>query len=305
MPTTRRYAAVTVLALATSLCAGPGVALAQPENHAPVAVDDSYQAREAERLVIAAPGVLGNDTDPDGDALTAAADPDLLPEHGLLTINPDGSIDYLPDVNFFGPDTFGYLVLDGSQASDKGTVTVVMAPNADPVAIDDSYTTEQDTELVVDAPGMLANDTDPDDSTLSAFPGKTTPEHGTMTLNRDGSFSYHPAEGFVGEDSFSYIAFDGRDGDDEATVTIAVTATATSTTQSSETTTTESSSTETSSSNTTTTVVPPTTTAPAPGGGLATTGGAFGTWFGLGTLLLLLGASFVAVARRRRTGTAR
>src|SRR5439155_10316537 len=63
-------------------------------NDAPVAVNDSYSVAEDNTLTVAAPGVIGNDTDVDGDALTAA----LVsgPAHGTLALNANGSFSYTP-----------------------------------------------------------------------------------------------------------------------------------------------------------------------------------------------------------------
>jgi hypothetical protein len=64
------------------------VSVINQDNHKPVAVDDSYTAYEDETLTVAAPGVLGNDSDADGNLLTAVKDTD--PAHGTLTLNADG-----------------------------------------------------------------------------------------------------------------------------------------------------------------------------------------------------------------------
>ena len=76
------------------------------DNHAPVAADDSYSTAEDSTLAIAAPGVLGNDTDVDGDALTAVRVD--APAHGTLTLNPDGLVEYEPAANYNGGDSFTY-----------------------------------------------------------------------------------------------------------------------------------------------------------------------------------------------------
>ena len=64
-------------------------------NDRPVAVGDSYTTAEDTPLTIAAPGVLGNDTDVEGDLLTASLV--ASPAHGTLTLNTNGSFTYTPD----------------------------------------------------------------------------------------------------------------------------------------------------------------------------------------------------------------
>ena len=80
-------------------------------NSAPVAADDSYTTDQGTTLTVAAPGVLANDTDADGDALTAS----LVsgPAHGQLTLNANGSFGYIPAAGYSGPDSFLYAASDG------------------------------------------------------------------------------------------------------------------------------------------------------------------------------------------------
>ena len=138
-----------------------------PVNDAPVAVDDSASTNEDTTLTVAAPGVLGNDTDVDADPLTAALVTDVA--HGTLALAADGSYTYTPAANFNGTDSFTYKVNDGSVDSTVATVTItVNAVNDAPVANDDVASTDEDTALHVDAPGLLANDTDVEGSTLTA-----------------------------------------------------------------------------------------------------------------------------------------
>src|SRR5204862_275435 len=89
-------------------------------------------------------------------------------------------------------------------------------------ANDDSYTTPEDTQLTVSAPGVLANDSDVDGDPLSTIL-VTGPSHGTLTLNSDGSFAYMPALNFNGIDTFTYKASDGQAQSGIATATITVT----------------------------------------------------------------------------------
>ncbi len=75
-------------------------------NRPPAAAADAYTTAEDTALTVAAPGVLGNETDPDGDPLTAV----LVsgPSHGTLTLNADGSFGYTPAADFAGTDMFSY-----------------------------------------------------------------------------------------------------------------------------------------------------------------------------------------------------
>src|SRR5207247_10950606 len=73
------------------------------------------------------------------------------------------------------------------------------------------------------SPGVLTNDTDADGNTITAVK-VTNPSHGTVTLNADGSFSYVPAAGYTGSDSFTYKANDGSLDSNVATLSITVNA---------------------------------------------------------------------------------
>ena len=77
----------------------------------PIAVDDVYTAAAGQPLAISAPGVLGNDTDPNGDPLTAILVTGV--SHGTLTLNANGSFTYTPNAGYSGPDTFTYKANDG------------------------------------------------------------------------------------------------------------------------------------------------------------------------------------------------
>lgn len=194
-------------------------------NDAPVAVDDAYNVNEDAVLEITAlAGVLSNDTDIEGDALTAALVAD--PAHGTVTLNPDGSFTYTPEADFNGVDTFTYKANDGDLDSNVATVTITVNPiNDAPVAVDDEFSMDQDTVLTATAAqGLLVNDTDVDGDPLTVV-GVSDVTHGTLVLNADGSFTYTPAAGFVGTDSFTYKANDGTLDSNVATVTITVNST--------------------------------------------------------------------------------
>src|SRR5439155_325434 len=154
-------------------------------NDAPVAVADSYSTNEGTALTVAAAGVLANDTDVDGDALTAVLV--AWTSHGALILNANGSFSYTPNAKYIGSDSFTYKANDGTADSNVVTVAItITAVNDAPVAAGDSYSTNEDTALTVAAPGVLGNDTDIDSATLTAVL-VSGPAHGTLTLNSNGS----------------------------------------------------------------------------------------------------------------------
>ena len=92
---------------------------------APVATDDSYAVAVDGQLSTSEPslpGVLANDTDPEGDPLTAVLRADV--SNGSLTLNGDGSFTYTPDAGFAGEDSFTYVANDGQADSNEATVTI-------------------------------------------------------------------------------------------------------------------------------------------------------------------------------------
>ncbi len=190
-------------------------------NHAPVAVNDSFNATEDTLLNISLPGVLANDTDQDGNLLLAQMV--TGPQHGLLVLLPNGSIQYTPAPNYSGPDSFTYQATDGLALSNVATVSItVSATNDPPSAANDSYTTTTSTTLNVSAAnGVLANDSDAENQALTATI-VTNASHGNVTLNPNGSFTYVPTTGYTGPDSFTYRANDGSLNSNVATVTITI-----------------------------------------------------------------------------------
>lgn len=184
----------------------------------PTAVDDSYRTPLETTLTISAPGVLGNDLNPGGDALTATLVD--TPTFGSVTLNANGSFSYTPDVEFVVEDSFTYRANNG-QESNAATVTIAVTnPNEPPVANDDMYQTLTDTPLTIAAPGVLDNDFDPNENPLiSVIADNVT--HGNLSLGADGSFTYTPDTHYEGTDQFTYKAR-GKVDSAEATVTITV-----------------------------------------------------------------------------------
>ncbi|MCH8040993.1 MAG: tandem-95 repeat protein [Nitrospinae bacterium] len=189
-------------------------------NGRPVAGDDTAITPVATPIGIL---VLANDTD-DGALDPATVTVGTLPTNGATAVDGGtGVITYTPTVGFSGTDSFTYTVADtAGLVSNAATVTVtVTTGNIPPVAGNDAYSGNEGTVLTVGTPGVLSNDSDPNNDPLTAVLS-TGPANGTLTLQSDGSFVYTPNLGFSGTDSFTYQANDGQGFSNVATVTITV-----------------------------------------------------------------------------------
>jgi hypothetical protein len=98
------------------------VTITVTSNSIPIANNDSYDYVQNTTLTVGAPGVLANDTDADGDSLSAALV--SAPAFGTLNLSPDGGFTYTPATNFNGTDSFTYVANDGSANSGVATVTL-------------------------------------------------------------------------------------------------------------------------------------------------------------------------------------
>ncbi|MGD1468585.1 tandem-95 repeat protein, partial [Vibrio harveyi] len=183
-----------------------------PVNDAPVAVDDTVTTDEDTAVTI---DVLANDSDPENDTLTITA-ASVPAEQGTVAI-VDGKLVFTPAENFNGDATISYTISDG-QLTDDATVAVTVNPvNDAPVAVDDTVTTDEDTAVTID---VLANDSDPENDTLTITAASVPAEQGTVTIV-DGKLVFTPAENFNGDATISYTISDGQLTDD-ATVAVTV-----------------------------------------------------------------------------------
>ena len=113
------------------------------------------------------------------------------------------------------------MISDSSQIANQESIGTLPLASALPEAFDDTYLIDEDTSLVVGAPGILENDYVSDELSLTALL-ETGPTHGQLTLSPDGSFTYIPLPNFAGTDSFTYYANDGTSDSNVASVTITV-----------------------------------------------------------------------------------
>lgn len=200
----------------------------EPElmNESPVAGDDAVGTDENSQLVVVAPGVLSNDTDPDvADTLTVTAldtsgtigAVNAWGADGSFNYSPNGQFEYLQAGNSI-TDIFTYAVSDGNGGADTAAVTItVNGVNDAPVAVNDSAVTKENTPVVIN---VLNNDSDVDSDTLivqSVIQGTNG-----LVANNGSYITYTPAPGFNGTDSFDYTVSDSNGGTDTATVNITV-----------------------------------------------------------------------------------
>jgi VCBS repeat-containing protein len=159
-------------------------------NGAPTAASDQYATDEdAPLTVTAAQGVLSNDTDPDGDALTAAIA--SQPANGTVTLNSNGSFTYTPNANANGNDSFTYRANDGQANSGAATVTITVNPVNDPP----SFTAGGDQSTSAAASNATGETVAGWATGISAGPGNESGQTVSfqVTTNNDAAFAAPPA----------------------------------------------------------------------------------------------------------------
>ncbi len=183
-------------------------------NSAPSATDDAYSTDEDITLSSAAPGVLGNDSDLNGDSLSAA----LLTgvSHGTLTLGTNGSFTYAPTSDYNGPDSFTYRASDGNGGTADATVTItVNAINDPPAPTGVSPSINEDTSAVIQVA------TDIDSTVINADCTSTAGGTWTETNPPNGSGTYTPPANFFGTDTLTCTVTD-QDVTIEVTTTVSV-----------------------------------------------------------------------------------
>ena len=183
-----------------------------PVNDVPVAGNDTATTNEDTPVTI---GVLGNDSDLDGDTLTVTT---ATSPNGTVVVNADGTLTFTPAPNFNGPTTITYMISDGNGGTATATVNVTVdSINDAPLANPSTATTNEDTPVVVP---VLANDTDADGDPLTVTVASAP--NGTLVINANGTVTYTPNPNFNGTDTITYTISDGRGGFSTSTVTVTV-----------------------------------------------------------------------------------
>ena len=188
------------------------VTVEEKKNSAPVAQDDSASVDEDNKILI---DVLANDSDADGDALEIVLGKE--PSYGSVKV-VDNKIEYTPNKDYNGQDSFTYSVSDSKEQSQEATVSITINPvNDAPVAEDDSESVDEGSRVLID---VLKNDSDVEGDTLT-IKSVTQPENGEAKIV-DNKIEYTPNEGFSGDDSFSYTIEDEHNAVATANVTVTV-----------------------------------------------------------------------------------
>ncbi|MHB1306200.1 MAG: Ig-like domain-containing protein, partial [Limisphaerales bacterium] len=145
------------------------------------------------------------------------------PANGTATVSATGAFTYTPATNFTGTDSFTYTLRDANGDGSTATVTVTVTAgtvNSVPVAVADAFTTPMNTVL---NGNLAANDTLSSDGNHLWWLW-STPTHGVVTINKDGTFAYTPTSAYTGSDRFTYALRDGTYDRSNAEVKITVTA---------------------------------------------------------------------------------
>jgi VCBS repeat-containing protein len=184
-------------------------------NEPPLAVDDLYTTTEDTTLTIAAPGVLENDSDPDGEPLTAVEESG--PAIGTLGLEPDGSLVYKPDDDAHGVVTFTYHAHDGLAGSNTATVTITVSAVNDPPTISDVPDQSTCPGAVVGPVPFTVGDveTAAEALSLSAASSNTAlvPVEGVLLggSSADRSVTITPTAGLTGTAILTITVHDGTD----------------------------------------------------------------------------------------------
>jgi hypothetical protein len=203
---------------------GELVITVNPINDDPVAVDDTYSVDEDDSVVLTP---LDDDTDVDGDVLSiqsingttfTGGEQTIAVDNGVVRIDAGGIITFTPDDDFNGSVTIPYTISDGNGGTATANqIITVNAVNDPPVAVDDSYSVDEDDSVVL-TPLTGDSDIDGDGLTIESINGtliaggaQTIPvTNGTVTIDAGGIITFTPDANYNGPVSFPYVINDGN-----------------------------------------------------------------------------------------------
>jgi len=164
--------------------------------------------------------VQANDTSGLGNVFVTTIS--QTPDSGTVIVLDGDSIQYTPNLNYIGPDTFFYSICDTFVSPDicdtNFVIVNVISINDTPVAVIDTFPICEDSTTVVD---VQANDSDPDGNRLFTYI-ITPPDSGLASVLNGDSILYTPNTNFFGWDSLTYMVCDTSGLCDTAIVVIFV-----------------------------------------------------------------------------------
>ncbi|MBU2992048.1 cadherin-like domain-containing protein [Octadecabacter sp. 1_MG-2023] len=185
-------------------------------NDGPDAVDAADTTDEDTPVTV---DLLANDSDPEGDDLEVIS-ATLISGEGEIVDNGDGTVTFTPADNWNGEAVIEYTISDGNGGEDTAQHTITVTPvNDAPEAVDDADVTDFNTAVTVD---LLDNDFDVDGDDLTVTSATVPAEQGTLVDNGNGTVTFTPATGFIGEATISYTIEDEEGLTDSAVHTITV-----------------------------------------------------------------------------------
>ena len=170
-----------------------------PVNDAPIANPDSYTLRANESVCMYA--MINNDTDVDTSRAYFIKEIVTEPMHGKVVENDAGTLDYYPDKDYYGDDSFTYLVSDREKKSEPTTISLKIRyiPYE---AADDWITVDEDKKETI---RVTYNDYKFNDSIeIKSISVSEAENGGKITVNNDNTIDYISKENYYGSDSFTY-----------------------------------------------------------------------------------------------------
>ncbi|MGZ0135819.1 tandem-95 repeat protein [Priestia megaterium] len=120
-----------------------------------------------------------------------------LPANGTVNFNPDGSFSYTSNPGFTGIDSFTVIVTNNLGQSATTSVTVLIQGVNDPITVENQLLTTPTGQIIESQ--IIATDALGRPLTFAVA---TPPTNGVLVLRSDGTFSYTPNLGFIGQDQF-------------------------------------------------------------------------------------------------------
>ncbi len=198
------------------LCANADIVVTVNPPGNPIAVDDTQNVNQG---VTASGDVLTNDSDPESDPITVDNPGTFTTAEGTLTLNANGTYNFVPDASFIGVYTFTYTVCDDNTTPNCSNAELVITYNGAPIALDDNTSTNQSTSVSGNV--ITPNDTDPEGDPMTIqTPGTFATTDGSITIFSNGGYTYTPNSSNTTGDSYTYTVCDDNGACSSATLNI-------------------------------------------------------------------------------------